>query len=269
MRAALKAARQGYYVWKSRPPSAHALRDEELAVAISQVREEVRGIYGAPKTFMRLRALGVRTSRKRVPRIMRERGWRGVTRACAKRPSGEKRASKRESALDLVGRRFEAGGPNMAWFSDIAYVKTRQGWLYLALVMDIWSRRIVGWSMGPSITAELANKALKMALIRQNPPEGCIHHSDHGSQYVSLLQSKTMRGNGIRPSMGSISSPWDNAAMESLMGIVKSECVHARTYAAREEAVLGLFEYIEVICNRARTHSALGCLSPVEFEGAD
>ena len=149
MCAALRATRQGYYAWKSRPSSAHALRDEELAVAVSQVRDDVRGIYGAPKTFMRPRALGVRTSRKRVARIMRERGWRGVTRACAKRPSGEKRASKHESALDLVvGRRFEAGGPNMAWFADIACVKTRQGWLYLALVMDIWSRRIVAGRWG-------------------------------------------------------------------------------------------------------------------------
>ena len=144
MCAALKAARQGHCAWKSRPPSAHAPRDEELAVAISRVRDEVRGIYGAPRTFMRLRALGVRASRKRVERIMRERGWRGITRACAKRPSGEKRASKRESPDDLVKRRFEAGGPNAAWFADIAYAKTRQGWLYLALVMDIWSRRIAG-----------------------------------------------------------------------------------------------------------------------------
>lgn len=269
MCAALKVTRQGYYAWKSRPPSAHAMRDAELAELISRVREKVRNIYGAPKTFMRLRALGVRTSRKRVARIMRERGWRGVTRACAKRPSGEKRASKRESALDLVGRRFEADGPNMAWFADITYVKTRQGWLYLALVMDIWSRRIVGWSMGPNITAELADEALRMALARRNPPEGCVHHSDHGSQYVSLLLSKTMRENGVRPSMGSISSPWDNAAMESLMGIVKAECVHARTYATREEAALDLFEYIEVVYNRARIHSALGYFSPVEFEEAN
>lgn len=128
--------------------------------------------------------------------------------------------------------------------------------------MDIWSRRIVGWSMGPNITAELADEALKMAPARRNPPEGCVYHSDHGSQYVSLPLSKTMRDNGIRPSMGSISSPWDNAAMESLMGIVKSECVHARTYATREEAALDLFERIEIIYNRAKTHSALGYLSP-------
>lgn len=204
MCAALKAARQGYYAWKSRPPSAHALRDEELAIAISQLRDEVRSIYGAPKTLVRLRS--------RV-----------------KRPSVDQRASKRESPDDLVKRRFEAGGPNAAWFADIAYVKTRQGWLYLALVMDIWSRRIVGWSMGPDITAELADEALKMALARRNNPRGYVHHSDHGSQYVSLLPSKTMREHGVRPSMGSISSPWDNAAMESLMGIVKSKCVHART----------------------------------------
>lgn len=190
-------------------------------------------------------------------------------RACAKRPSGEKRASKRESAADLVKRRFEADGPDMAWFADITYVKTRQGWLYLALVMDIWPRRIVGWSMAPNITAELADEALKMALARRNPPEDCVHHSDHGSQYVSLLLSKTMRENGIRPSMGSILPPWDNAAMESLMGIVKSEYVHAQTYAIREEAALDLFEYIEVVYNGARTHSALGYLSPAEFEEAN
>ena len=269
MCAALKAARQGCCARKSRPPSAHAMRDEELAVATSQVRNEVRGIYGAPKTFERLRALGVRTSRKRMARIMRERGWRGVTRACAKRPSGEKRASKRESPDDLVKRRFEAGGPNAARFADITYVKTRQGRLHLALVMDIWSRRIVGWSMGPNITAELADEALKMALARRNNPRGCVHHSDHGSQYVSLLLSKTMREHGARPSMGSISSPWGNAAMESLMGIVKSECVHARTYATREEAALDLFEYIEVVYSRARIHSALGYLSPTEFENAN
>ncbi len=269
MCAALKVTRQGYYAWRSRPPSAHAMRDEELAVAISQVRDEVRGIYGAPKTFFALARMGVRTSRKRVARIMRERGWRGVTRACAKRPSGEKRASKRESPDDLVKRRFEAGGPNAARFADIAYVKTRQGWLYLALVMDIWSRRIAGWSMGPNITAELADEALKMALARRNPPEGCVHHSDHGSQYASLLLSKTMRGSGIRPSMGSISSPWDNAATEALMGIAKSECVHARTCATREEAALDLFEYIEVVYNRARIHSALSYLSPAEFEKAN
>lgn len=139
-----------------------------------------------------------------------------MPRACAKRPSGEKRASKRESAADLVGRRFEADGPDMARSADITCVRTRQGWLYLALVMDIWSRRIVGWSMGPNITAEPADDALKMALARRNLSEGCVHRSDHGSQYVSLLLSKAMRDRGIRPSMGSISfrgttRPWSRS----------------------------------------------------------
>lgn len=183
----------------------------------------------------------VRTSRKRA-RIMRERGWRGVARACAKEPSGEKRAPRRESAPDLLKRRFEADGPDMARFADIAYVRIRQGWLCLALVIGAWSRRMVGWSMGTIITAELADDALKMALARRNPPESCAHHSDRGSQYVSPLLSKTMREHGIRPSMGPVSSPWDNAAMEPPMGIVKAECAHSRTCATREEAALGLFE---------------------------
>ena len=269
MCAALGDARQGYYAWKRRPPSAHAMRDEELAELIAQVRAEVRGIYGAPKAFFAPRRMGVRTSMKRVARVIRERGWRGVTRACAKRPSGEKRAAKRDSAEDLVRRRFSADGPNMAWFAGIACVKVRQGWLHLALAMGMWSRRIVGWAMGPGITADLADEALKMALAGRNDPKGCVHHSDRGAQCVSLLPSKTMREHDVRPSMGSISSPWDNAAMESPMGIAKSECVHARACATREEAALDLFERIEVVYNRARIHSALGYMSPAEFEEAN
>ena len=263
---ALGVTRQGYYQWAKRPASDHDLRDLELARLIGDEYEASRGIYGAPKVFARLRMSGVRTSRKRVARIMREYGWRGVTRACARRPSGEKRASKGESFDDLVKRNFAADGPNQAWFADITYVRTSQGWLYLAAVMDVWSRMVVGWSMGPRMTAELADDALKMAIARRNPPEGCIHHSDHGAQYVSLLLGKTMRDNGIRPSMGSISSPWDNAVTESLMGVIKSECVHARTYDTREQAALDIFDYIECFYNRIRIHSALGWLSPAQFE---
>lgn len=168
-----------------------------------------------------------------------------------------------------MGRRFETGVPNMARFADVACVKTRQGWLYLAPVMDIWSRRIVGWAMGPSITAEPADEALKTALARRSNPKGCVHHSDHGAQYVSLLLSKTMREHGARPSMGSISTPWDNAIMESLMSIVKSGCAHARACAPRDEAALDIFECIEVVYNRARSHSALGYMSPAELEEAN
>lgn len=263
---ALGVTRQGYYQWAKRPASAHDLRDLELAKLIGDEYEGSMGIYGAPKVFMRLRMSGVATSRKRVARIMREYGWRGVTRACAKRPSGEKRAIRQDSHDDLVKRDFSADGPNRAWFADITYVRTRQGWLYLAVVMDVWSRMVVGWAMGPRIDAELADDALKMAIARRRPDEGCIHHSDHGAQYVSVLLGKTMRDNGISPSMGSISSPWDNAVTESLMGVIKSECVHARTFDSREQAALELFDYMERFYNRLRIHSALGWLSPAEFE---
>lgn len=268
MCAALRVTRQGYHAWKKRPPSAHAKRDAELAGKISEIHSASRGIYGAPKVFAELRRAGERTSRKRVARIMRENGWAGTTRGCAKRPKGGKKraAPQANAAPDLVRRDFGADGPNKAWFADITYVRTRQGWLYLAVVMDIWSRMIVGWSMAPRMTAELADDALRMALARRRPPEGCIHHSDHGSQYVSLLLGKTMREAGVRPSMGSIASPWDNAATESLMGLIKAECVHARTFETRDQAAMEIFDYIETFYNRVRIHSALGNLSPEEFE---
>lgn len=265
---ALHVTRQGYYAWRKRRSSAHDERDAELAGKISEIYAASRGTYGAPKVFAELRHSGESTSHKRVARIMRENGWVGTTRGCAKRPKGEAKAAapQANSTPDLVRREFSADGPNRAWFADITYVRTHQGWLYLAVVMDIWSRMIVGWSMSDRMTAELADDALRMAIARRHPKEGCIHHSDHGSQYVSLLLGKTMREAGIEPSMGSISSPWDNAAMESLMGLIKAECVHARTFETREQAALEIFEYIECFYNRVRIHSALGNLSPAEFE---
>ena len=238
---------------------------------ISEARAASRGIYGAPKVFQELGKAGARTSRKRVARIMRERGWAGTTRGRARRPKGEAKQAAPQpcAAPDLVRRDFAAGGPNEVRFADIAYVRTHQGWPCLAVLMDVWSRRVVGWSMSARMAAELADDALRMAIARRRPPEGCIHHSDHGSRYASLLLGKTMREAGIEPSMGSISSPWDNAAMESLMGLIKAECVHARTFETRDQAALEIFEYMECSCNRARTHSALGYLSPEEFERAN
>ncbi|WP_273383992.1 IS3 family transposase [Enorma phocaeensis] len=271
MCAALHVTRQGYHAWKKRPPSAHYLRDAELAAAISEICTASRRIYGAPKVFAELRRSGERTSRKRVARIMRENGRAGTTRGCAKRPEGGARqaAPQANSAPDLVRRDLSADGPNRARFADITYVRTHKGWPCLAVVMDIWSRKIVGWSMSARMTAELADDALRMAIARRRPPRGCIHHSDHGSQHASLLLGKTMRAAGIRPSMGSISSPRDNAATESLTGPIKAECVHARTFESRERAALEIFEYIECSCNSVRIHSALGNLSPEEVERAN
>ena len=268
MRAALHVTRQGYCAWRKRPPSAHDLRDAELAAKISEIYGASRGSYGAPKVLAELKRAGERTSRKRVARLMRDNGMVGTTRGCARRPKGAAKpaAPQANAAPDPVKRDFSADGPNRAWFADITYVRTHRGWPYLAVVMDIWSRMIVGWSMSPHMTAGLAGDALRMAIARRSPKRGCVHHSDHGSQYVSLLLGGTMREAGIRPSMGSVSSPWDNAAMESLMGLIKSECVHARTFETRERAALEIFEYIECSCNRVRIHSALGSLSPEEFE---
>ena len=271
MRPALKVTRQGCCAWRSRGPSARDEGDAEPASRITGIRAASRGTYGAPKVFAELGRYGVRTSRKRAARIMREEGLPGTTRGRARRPKGGEKpdAPQASAAPDLVRRDFGADGPDEARFADIACVRTHQGRLYLAVAMDIWPRRIVGWSMSARMTAELADDALKMTIARRRPPEGCVHHSDHGSQYVSLQLGRTMRGAGIVPSMGSISSPWNNAAMESLMGPIKAECVHARAFETREQAAMEIFDYIECSCNRKRIHSALGHLSPEEFERAN
>ncbi len=268
MRRALHVTRQGYYAWRKRRPSAHDERDAELAGKISEIYAASRGIYGAPKVLAELKKAGEPASRKRAARIMRENGRAGTTRGCAKRPKGEAKAAapQANSAPDPVRREFSADGPNRARFADITYVRTHRGRLYLAAVTGIWSRMIVGWSMPDRMAAGLADDALRMAIARRHPKEGCIHHSDHGPQHVSLPLGKTMREAGIEPSMGSISSPWDNAATESLMGPIKAERVHARTFETREQAALEILEYIECLCNRVRIHSALGNLSPAEFE---
>ncbi len=238
---------------------------------ISEVRAASRGIYGAPEVFQELGKAGVRTSHKRVARIMRESGRAGTTRGCARRPEGgaKQAAPQPCAAPDLVRRDFGADGPDRPWFADITYVRTHQGWLCLAVAMDAWSRMTVGWSMSASMAAELADDALQMAMARRRPGEGCARHGDHGPQYASPLPGKTMREAGVEPSMGSIPSPWDNAAMESLMGPIKAECVHARTFESRERAALEIFEYIGCFYNRARTHPAPGHLGPEEFERAN
>lgn len=268
MCSALKVTRQGCCAWRGRPPGARGRRDAEPSAKISEICAASRGVYGAPKVFAELGRAGVRTPRKRVARLMRESGRAGTTRGCARRPKGERKAAapQASAAPDLVRRDFSADGPDRAWFAGITCVRAHQGWPCLAVVMDIWSRMIVGWSMSDRMGAGLAGDALKMAIARRRPGMGRARRSDHGSQYASPLLGGTMRDAGIEPSMGSISPPWDNAAMESLMGPIKAERAHARTFEAREQASLEIFEYIEAFCNRVRIHSALGNLSPAEFE---
>lgn len=221
-----------------------------------------------PKVFAELGRSGERTSRKRVARIMRDNGWAGTTRGGAGRPrsAAKPAAPQANAAPDPVRREFRADGPNRARFADITHARTHQGRIYPAVVMGIWSRGTVGWPMAPCMAAESADDAPRMAIAGRRPPRGCIRHSGHGSRHVSPPLGKTMRAAGIRPSMGPVSSPWGNAAMESLMGLVKAGCVHARAFETRDQAALEIFECIGCSCNRARIHSALGNPSPEEFE---
>ncbi len=268
MRRALHVARQGCCAWRKRRPSAHGERGAGLAGEISEIHAAGRGICGAPKVLAELKRAGEPASRRRAARIMRDNGRVGTTRGCAKRPKGEAKAAapQADSAPDPVRRGFSADGPSRAWFAGIACVRTHRGRLYLAVVMGIWSRMIVGRPMPDRMAAGLADDAPRMAMARRHPKEGRIHHSDHGPRCVSLLLGKTMREAGTGPSMGSISSPWDNAAMESPMGLIRAERVHARTFETREQAALEIFECIGCLCNRVRIHSAPGNLSPAEFE---
>lgn len=263
----LKVTRAGYYAWKKREVSAHDRHDEQLLEHIREIHEDSRGVYGAPRILAVLERRGIHTSKRRVGRLMRENGLRGICRAKKYQDTNTKQEKQNTAQIsDLVRRDFRADKPNQRWFADITYVKTHQGWLFLAVVFDIYSRMIVGWSMGKNMNASLVDNALKMAIVRRRPPSGLVHHSDHGSQYHSLLLGSTMKANGIIPSMGAIASPWDNAACESLMSTIKMECVHRRTFTTREEAKLEIFSYIETFYNTLRLHSALGYLSPVEYE---
>ena len=268
MRAALHTTGQGCRAWRKRPPGARDLRDAEPAAATSEICAAGRGIHGAPKAFAELGRSGERASRKRAARIVRENGRAGTTRGRARRPKGGERpaAPQANAAPDLVRREFRADGPNRAWFAGITYAGTHQGWIYPAVVMGIWSRGTVGWSMAPRMAAEPADGALGTAIAGRRPPRGCIRHSGHGPRHASPPLGKTMRAAGIRPSMGPVSSPWDNAAMESLMGPVEAGCVHARTFGTRDRAALEIFECIGCSCSRARMHSALGSLGPEKLE---
>lgn len=261
----MKVTRAGYYAWKSRSISKHDEQDCDLARQIVEIHEQSRGIYGSPRVHAMLKRRGVHVSRKRVERLMREYDIKGVSRS-RKRVGKRNIIEREDDSCDLVQRDFRADRPNQLWFADITYVKTYEGWLYLAVVFDIYSRMIVGWSMAASMTAELVDDALQMGVAKRRPNPGLVHHSDHGSQYKSLLLGRTMRRHGIIPSMGSISSPWDNAVTESLMSTIKTECVHRQTFKTRDDARLEIFDYIEVFYNRLRIHSALGNLSPMEFE---
>jgi putative transposase len=254
----------GYYAARRRAPSATARRDGELAELIGRSFAASRRTYGAPRVHADLVAAGVRVGRKRVARLMRQQGLIGVSRR------GKRKTTIRDQAAapapDRVERRFTAEGPNQLWVADITYIPTLEGWLFLAVVMDAWSRRIVGWSMRDDLEAQLVVDAVGMAATRRRPAAGLVHHSDRGSQYTSLAFGRTLRDAGILASMGSRGDAYDNAAAESCISTIKNELVHQHRFTTRDQARLAVFDYIEGFYNPHRRHSRLGQKSPIEYE---
>lgn len=259
----LEVSPSGYYAWRVRPPSARARRDGELLERILAIHADSRGTYGAPRVQAELRAQGVSISRKRVARLMRQAGLRGVSRR--RFVVTTVRDKDAEPAPDLVQRNFEAAGPNQLWVADITYIPTGTGFLYLAVVLDAWSRRVVGWAMATHLRTELVLEALEMA-VRQRQPHGVIHHSDQGCQYTSIAFGKRCRESGVRPSMGSVGDAYDNALCESFFATLECELLARRRFATQTEARMAVFDFVEGFYNPRRRHSALGYLSPLEYE---
>ena len=253
----------GYYAWRRREPSARSVSDAQLTALIGQVHMWSRGTYGVPRMVRELRARGPHVNRKRVARLMREAGWQGVSRRQSVRTTRRDRDAP--AAPDLVDRDFTASGPDALWVADITYVPTGSGFLYLAVVLDAWSRRVVGWAMASHLRAKLVVQALDMAL-RQRRPAGVIHHSDQGCQYSSLAFGRRCREAGVRPSTGSVGDCYDNALCESFFATLECELLDRRCFPTHAVARREIFDYIEAWYNRHRRHSALNYESPMNFE---
>jgi len=257
----------GFYAWRSRPPSARAVANAEVTTMIRQIHADSRGCYGAPRVHAELRqAHGVGCGRKRVERLMRQAHLQGVCRGQRGRPRTTRPEPSQAVAADLVHRQFQAHAPDQLWVADVTYLPTWQGFLYLAVVLDAFSRKVVGWSMANHLRTELVLGALEMALWNRRPGPGLIHHADHGSQYTSLAFGARCREAGIRLSMGSVGDAYDNALCESFFGSLEAELIDRCTWRTHHEARLAVFGYLETFYNRVRRHSALGYLSPTEFE---
>jgi putative transposase len=262
----LRISRSGYYEWKERPTSNRDRENATLTEWIREIHQRSRETYGYLRVHAELRALGVRCNRKRVARLMRKDGLRGCMRGT------RRKHTTRQDPLaiptpDLVGRNFVASAPDRLWTADITYLPTDEGFLYLAFILDVYSRKVVGWSMASHLRSELVAAALEMAIRRRNPSAGLIHHSDRGAQYTALSFGKRLEQAGIVPSMSRVGSALDNAISESFVSTLKSEIGVSR-YLRRQAARASIFEFIEIFYNRVRRHSSLGYLSPSEYEQA-
>ena len=260
----LKVSASGYYAWRERGPS---MREQANAVLAEQIRTIFTAsdqTYGMPRIRAELREDGIIASRKRVARVMRERGMRGVSRRRSFCVTTQ-RDSKLRPAPDLVNRKFVATEMNQLWVADMTYIPTWAGFLYLAVVVDVFSRKIVGWAFGERMTADLVIMALNMALITRKP-QAVIHHSDQGSQYTSIAFGNRCKEMGVQPSMGSVGDAYDNAMAESFFASLECELIARRTWKSKTEARLAIFSWIETWYNPRRRHSALDYLSPSNFE---
>lgn len=258
----LGVSRSGYYAWATRPECERKRRDRSLHLEVAAVHQESRGTYGAPRVHAELKARGQRVARKRVARLMRQAGLRGRARRRFVRTTDS--AHHHPVAPNTLERNFHPGQPHRTWVGDITYVWTDEGWLYLAVLLDLFSRKVVGWAMGERIDRGLVLSALDMALLGRPAPQ--LHHSDRGSQYASEDYRRLLEERGIGCSMSRKGNCWDNAVAESFFSTLKLELVYVTRFKTREAAKHSLFEYIEVFYNRKRRHSALGYVSPVEYE---
>ena len=260
----LGVSASGFYAWLDRAPSAHARRDEELTALIHQIHVESRGTYGVPRMYAELRETHEqRVGRKRVGRLMRRDGLQGASRR--KKHRTTRRSKDARPAPDLVERSFEAAGPDRLWIADITYVPTWSGFLYLAVVVDAWSRMVVGWAMANHLRTELVLDALNMAIACRRPTD-VIHHSDQGTQYTSIAFGLRCKEVGVRPSMGSVGDCYDNAMCESFFATLECELLDKRRFRNQAEARMGVFDFIEGWYNSRRRHSALDYMSPAQYE---
>ena len=262
----LRVSPGGYYDWRGRPTSQATRRRQTLVVAIKVVHAQVKARYGSPRIHAELAARGVPCCVNTVARLMRGHGIAARTKRKFRCTTDSNH--DRPVAENVVDRHFEPMAADRTWTADITYIATGEGWLYLAAVEDLYSRRIVGWSMSERIDSRLVVDALEMALAGRRPGEGLLAHSDRGSQYASEHYQRVLARHGIVCSMSRRANCWDNAPMESFFASLKKELVHGETFATRQEARSSVFEYIEAFYNRIRRHSSLGYLSPAEYERA-
>lgn len=263
----LGVSRSGFHAWQRRRPSRRALEDERLTERIREIHAENRRVYGSPRVHAELvLGDGERIARKRVERLMREAGLSGLI--VRRRGRTTIRVPGVRVCEDLVDRAFAAAAPNRIWVADITYLRTWQGWLYLVAVQDLYSRRIVGWSMADHMRTKLVTDALQMALAQRRPDPGLIWHSDQGSQFVSLAFGQQARAAGIAQSMGSRGDCYDNSVAESFFATLKKELVDRRSWPEKAELRTEIFDFIEIFYNRRRRHSTLGMISPVDYENS-